>query len=287
MRDDWIKIEDLTRFLLPDNKVIPYHYDDPRHTPYWRRLKKTCVEGFWGEDFGNYRFMPGRLFFYGNFCTIEHTDPDEQVRRFMKPLIGDIEWERAYMYLEADGFSGWSEDEFYTSDRDIINYRKNYDIIKTARQAQFFTKDGKFKEFIDPRENIRMLHDKPKGLPLYKNTKSNIIEIGSRRGGKSYWYSLGGALYAIIFDRIKYYTDNNRLNPPTAKVLIGSGRTDKSSEFCDKIETAMNYLAKLESRICQVRLILIIKIILGDIPIQRILEVDGLMDLVQALAFIM
>ena len=244
MRTDWIRIEDLSRFMIKGG-IKQYHPDDPRHTPYWRKLKKMCIEGLWGEDFGGYRYMPGRLFFYGNFCTIEDTDEDDKVRHFLRPSIGDIEWERAYMYLEAEGFSGWTDDDEYTSEWAIQDYIKNYDVVKTKRNPRFHKEDGGFKTFIHPRDNIRKVHNQPLGSPLRYNNTQNIIELGSRGGGKSYWYALGGALYRMCFDAIKFYTDHWRMNPPTAKVLVGSGRTDKSSEFCSKIEIAMDYLAKL------------------------------------------
>jgi hypothetical protein len=242
MEYPWIKIEDLSRFMLKGG-ITQYHPNDPRHTKYWRDLKRKCIEGFWGEDFGKFRYMPGRLFFYGHFGSIIDTDETEKVRRVMRPLIRDIEWERAYLYLVAEGFSGWSNDEQYTSNWKVLTL--SYDSPMTARQQlELLRPDGRFKEFIPPHENVKKLHDFPKGLPLYSNDAKNIMEMGSRGGGKSYWYSIGGAQYRLCFDGVKYYTEENIQNPPTASVLLGSGRTDKSSEFAAKTEASMNELAK-------------------------------------------
>lgn len=246
-RDFWIRIEDLSRFLIK-GELKKYHPDDPRHTPYWRELKRLCIEGRWFQDFNGWRYGPGRLLFYRHFCTIIDTDKKENVRRKIQPLIRDIEWHRAYYMLECSGFSGWTEDDKYTSDLRIFKVRKNYDTADILSMPELFTPNGKFKEYIDPRENIFMVHDQPKGLPMYWNPAKNHMELGSRGGGKSYWYSLAGAKYQMVFDGVKYYTKENRINPPKVEVLIGSGRADKSSEFCKKIEDSMNELATDNSK---------------------------------------
>ena len=247
MKTNWHRTEDLKRFMS-HFEFQHYHPDDPRHTPTWRRLKKNCIEGVWFENYGGWQFGPGRLGFYGKFAHIELTNKREKNRYFGAPDVRDLEWERAYMYLEAEGFSGWTEDDKYTSFSDItkLPHPKKMSQKELKEFKDLITMDGKFKEFIDPRENIKMRHDTPKGTALYDNPAKNIIELGSRGGGKSYWYALGGALYRIVFDGIKYYTQENRLNPPAVTVLVGSGKTDKSSEFCIKIKNAMDMLGTKE-----------------------------------------
>jgi hypothetical protein len=68
--------------------------------------------------------------------------------------------------------------------------------------------------------------------------------MGARGSGKTFYYALAGAKYRLCFDGVKKYTEDSRKNPPTAKVLIGSGRTDKSSQFAGFIEVSMDELAK-------------------------------------------
>ena len=179
-KTDYIRIENLKQFLIP--KVKEFHPDDPRHTPYWSKLTKYCVEGLWGREFGMYRYMPGRLFFYGNFCTILDVDDEQNTRKKIKPKIRDIEWERSYMLLEAEGFSGWSDDDVYTSD--IAVYHP--DTVKNSkkRYLDLHNKDGRLKTYLEPRENIRKLHEKPLGVPLYHNDCKNLLELGARGGGK-------------------------------------------------------------------------------------------------------
>lgn len=245
MHNNWTKIEDLSRFMIKGG-LKQYHPDDPRHTPYWRKLKKMCIEGFWAEDFGKLRHMPGRLFYYGNFGTIELTNPDDNTRFLGRPLISDLEWERSYNFLEAEGFSGWQNDSVYTSDESIHDYKKNWGSGNKTLESRLFKKDGTFKEYVPARELIRMLRNEglDLGAALYYNTTKNLIEMGSRGGGKTYFYSIAGALYRLAFDGTKYYTEEARKNPQTAKVLIGSGRTDKSSQFTGFMEVSMDALAR-------------------------------------------
>lgn len=183
MRNDWIRIEDLSRFMIKGG-IKQYHPDDPKHTSYWRKLKGMCIEGLWGEDFNGFRYMPGRLFFYGHFCTIIDTDEEEKVRRRFRPSISDLEWERAYLYLEAEGFSGWRDDDLYTSNHKIFTIKKSKATVDELSNPALFRSDGRFKEFINPRDNIRMIHKQSKGLPYYSNPTANILEMGSRSGGK-------------------------------------------------------------------------------------------------------
>ena len=62
-------------------------------------------------------------------------------------------------------------------------------------------------------------------------------------GGKSYFYSIAVILHTIIFDGVKYYTQETIDNPPKAELCVGSGQANKSSDFCKKIEDAMTQLA--------------------------------------------
>jgi hypothetical protein len=250
-----LNIEAIKEFLIVienlssiKEEIKHYHPDDPRYVSYWQSVKKKCIEGFWIEEFGAKRFVPGRLYFYGNYCTILDVNEEENTRIKIKPDIRDIEWIRSYMVLEAEGFSGWSEDDTYSSD--IVLKEKDEGLLKRLQNSKnprryktLLKPDGSYKDYIPAWENITKLHDKDKGRAYYWNQAKNINELGSRGGGKSYYYSLAVGFHEICFNGLKYYTEASRGNPPKAEVCIGSGRTDKSSEFVKKIEVAMNELA--------------------------------------------
>jgi hypothetical protein len=181
---DYVRIENLKQFLTTKHKS--YHPDDPRYVEYWKIEKQKCIEGVWGREFGKYRYMPGRLYFYGNYGTILDIDKRENTRISVRPLIRDIEWERAYMVLEAEGFSGWSNDDKFTSDSwrlELDAPLSNEKVITLNqddkdRYFEMIDSNGKLKKYKSPRENIRELHDENMGVPLYWNTTKNILELG-------------------------------------------------------------------------------------------------------------
>ena len=238
---EFIKIESRSRWLLKD--IPNYHPDDPRHTQLWREYKKKCIEGVWERDFEGYRFMPGNLWFYINFGIILDADKKKKSRYKIKPLLRDLEWERAYMCLEAFGFSGFSGDEYITCNNSVRDYLKTNDSsYLESLSKEEYKGDGTLKEYKHPREYLRGLHSQPLGKPLYHNNAKNTMELGSRGGGKSYWYSLGVNLYEILFDGAKEYTEESRKKPATTEVLIGAAVSSKSAEFCAKIKLAMEEL---------------------------------------------
>lgn len=247
LKTDYIKIENLNQFKFT---VPQLHPNNPKYISTWMHIKKLIVEGMWGEEFGGYRFCGGDLLYYGNLCMIYDTDESKNTIE-IKPLIRDLEWELFYGLLEAEGFSGFSEDDKYTSDNLIFTYDKNR--TKLSDSWRIFQDNGKFKEYIPPRENIRMIHDEPKGKVLKFNNAQNYSILGSRGGGKSYTIALGKMLHKIVTDGGQYYNEGNFYSKPfyllkyiinpTVECLVGSGDTDKSSEFCSKIAASMNALA--------------------------------------------
>ena len=244
IEDFLIRIESLE---LIKEDIKRYHPDDPRYIDYWRSIKKKCIEGFWIPQFGKWRFVPGRLYFYANFCTILDVNEVENTRIKIKPDVRDIEWIRSYMVQVQEGFSGWDGDDKYTSDVLVLPEKKEIlDIIEQTKPQRFeklLNKHGELKTYKDPWQNMIELKDSPMGRQIYWNDAGNIIEMGARGGGKSYYYSLAVAKYEICFNSLKYYTEESITDPPQAEVCIGSGSTSKSAEFCKKVEDSMNELA--------------------------------------------
>jgi len=240
--NNWIRIENRNIWL---DKIHTYHPDSSLYINQWRGFKKQCIEGTWRIDFGKYRYMPGPLYFYVNFCRILDVNEETKSRRSIKPLLRDLEWEMAYLILEARGFSGWKEDNEFTSDIRVKEIEKDSEKLKKYKRLpkECYKEDGTLKKFIEPRENIRKLHDTPKGPPLYLNQAKNVMIFGSRGGGKSYYVGLANVLHEIIFDGAKYYTEESINKPHEVHCNIGSWESNKSSELCEKIELCMNNFA--------------------------------------------
>jgi hypothetical protein len=180
---DLIKIEDLSR-LLDQYKAKLIHPDSPEWISFWRDMKKKTIEGTWFEDWGKWRYARGNLGFYHHYCKIPDVDKENKTHgRMINPLIRDLEWHRSYYMCEAMGFSGFNNDTLYTSNNDIHNIKKNKFPVSHPDYLIYFQPDGKFKTYIKPRENLFRLHDKPVGIPLYRNEAKNHLELGCHGKG--------------------------------------------------------------------------------------------------------
>ena len=240
----WINNRDA--FLLKD--IPQYHPDSSNYLVFWREQKKRCIEGFWAqdtkdlEDKGSWRYMPPQLYFYANFGTILHKPagaPRTAPRQKVRPNLDDIDWEFFYAWLIARGFSGFDGDEEFTCSRDVLVYEQDgldYDIPASA-----YTKNGKLKTYIDAKEYLLKVHNKALGKPLYDNTALNLMVLGTRGGGKSYWMSQGCALHEVLFDGLKYYEPSVKITS-TAEVCVGSAIAAKSSEMLQKTQMGMDNL---------------------------------------------
>lgn len=180
LTQDYVRIENLKQYLIEVEQINPA--DLGRYVPYWRDLKQNIVEGVWGAESSGYRYMPGDLFFYGNFGTIQRTNA-AKITEPIRPLVTDREWELSYGLLVASGFSGWSGDEQFTSDKLIHDYikfgipDKVHDEMK-IRHLMLFNSRGELKEYIDPLAYLKQTHKYKKGKPLYYNEACNFSILG-------------------------------------------------------------------------------------------------------------
>ena len=178
---NWIKTEDLSRFT-DQFKPQLIHPDDPRWLKFWREMKRRCIEGTWFEDFGGWRYGRGNLGFYHHYCRIPDVDKVNKTHgKLIKPLIRDLEWHYSYNVGVARGFSGFSEDDKYTSDFRVFNINKTK--FPEDNELCLYKSDGTFKEFIEPLENIAKRHDNPVGIPLYNNDAKNVTILGCHGKG--------------------------------------------------------------------------------------------------------
>lgn len=238
--EHFIRIENVDTWKIKKYKNIN-PANELAYTEYWSGIKKKFIEGFWGQDFGKWRYMPGTLYFYINMCVILHADKRTKTRKKIRPELRDLEWSFAYMFLIAKGFSGFMEDEKYTCWHGINT--TPIEEIPEDIKANVLTKEGHKKVYVQPKHYLYMLHDKPLGPPLYDNNASNVMILGSRGGGKSYYIALAEGLHQIVFDGAKYYTQDTIENPAQITACVGSGDTAKSGEFLTKMEDCMNEFA--------------------------------------------
>lgn len=196
------------------------------YAKFWREEKRRCIEGYW---VGN-NYMPGIIYFYINYWNIKKQLGKKGKGEVLgHPNLRDIEWEKGYIFLEARGFSGFEDDKEFTAN----NQYKEEGV------------DPEGRKYIHPREYLRKFYSKQLGKPLYHNEAKNVVEIGGRGYGKSYFTACCIA-YVFLFDgAIDYdeYLENVKNNTPlTAEVVVGAIDTKYSNDLLSKVQLGLDNL---------------------------------------------
>lgn len=226
-----------SEFLL---KEIPYFHAISQHydrVQFWREQKRKCIEGYWVGG----KWMPGILYYYINFHKIRFEDASGLSRSIGLPWLRDIEWEKAYIYEEACGFSGFELDTEYTCDRKYGPEKE-----KALKYGFILEKDLKDKKYMPVREYLNRSFLKNMGKPLYQNEAKNVIDMEARGGGKSYWASaciLHNFLFDAATDYDYYLARKQEGNPLTSETLVGAIDQKYSTDLLNKVKLAYENLA--------------------------------------------
>lgn len=212
---------------------------------YWKDLKRRCIEGYWFEG----KWMPGNLYFYVNFCKIELKESAEsKTARVARPFLRDLEWEKAYVFAEARGFSGFAEDEEYTCHSLVDKINKNPELAELYKlPKECYKSDGTLKTYVNPRPYLRKIHSKNLGKPLYQSDAHNVIDIECRRSGKSFWAANGIILHNFLmdgsYDYDVYLQALSSGNPFNTETLVGAIDSRYSLGLLNKTQISMDNLA--------------------------------------------
>lgn len=241
----YVRMQNCAQFLAKPSK---YHNTDPRYYKHWSKEIQRCIEGMWGKMDGGYRYMRGATYYYMNYYVLQETTRGKETRE-VKPRIDDLEMEMSYYFGVCRGFSGFAKDTKYTCLNDVKEY---LDDPKGLFSLEYLQKNypnafhkGQLKEYVDPYEYIRKLHPRPLGRALYENETWNGMVFGSRGGGKSY-HKGAEVAHTLLFDGATQYTQAFLNEELKAEVCVGSGDTDKSSEFIEKVVAGIEALANKE-----------------------------------------
>lgn len=209
---------------------------------YWKQEKRRCIEGYWDEGI----YMPPQLYFYANFGRIMMNVDGAKTKSVGRPLLRDVEWVKAYTYMEAKGFSGFIGDNDITCNNwvgEIQNmprgeerealYNKyvKFDYIKDSDFKSGLA--GELKKYEPVRTYICKTHTKNLGKALYNNNSRNVIDIEARRMGKTMFGSNGMVNHNFLFDGatdydvyLKAIRDKSPLSSETIVGAINSIYTD-------------------------------------------------------------
>jgi len=216
---------------IPNYHPIAQKFD---RLGFWKEEKRKCIEGFWSGG----KWMPPELYYYCNFHTIIFEEGAN--RTIGRPWLRDIDWEQAYLYTEACGFSGFELDTEYTCHR---HYGPEQD---RAIKFGWLTEDeANSKKYIPTRDYLRKNHGKSLGKAIYLNSAKNIIELASRGYGKSYGAS-GRIAHNFLFDGARdydlYLEKRNGDKPYTSETVVGAIDAKYSNDLLEKVKVGMKYL---------------------------------------------
>lgn len=222
-----------------------------KYKRWWKKEKRRCIEGYWAEHEGEWKYVPGTAYFYVNHWKILLTPKKSKTKgkRIGTPFLRDLEWIKSFIYEEARGFSGFADDETYTChtifeevnpDEDPEKFEElllEYGSPELVKEAVTNSR-GEFKKYIPARKYLRMYFNRNLGKPQYFNMAKNIVDLESRGGGKSYWgASLCG--HNFLFDGALDYDDYLELKkggePLSSETLIGAIDTKYSGDLIKKL----------------------------------------------------
>ena len=224
---------------------------------YWKGQKRKIIEGEWCAG----KWMPGPLYFYVNFWHILlNKNRFTKVKQLGKPFLRDIEWDKAYVYTEAKGFSGFKDDKRYTCHRlvrtiqeECVPGHKNFETEDYTKHFLYqdlppdaFTEKGVFKEYVEARDYLRKNHLVDLGKPLYQNEAKNVVDIECRGSGKSYWASGGMIGHNFLTDGATDYDEYLKAiqdgAPMASETLVGAINTAFSADLLSKFSLGIESL---------------------------------------------
>jgi hypothetical protein len=202
------------------------HPESSEYNSKYYEIIKNCIEGYWHSG----RFMPPQLYFYYNIGMIQTmVGKRGKVKLLSNPLLRDVDWILFYAIYAARGFSGFSNDENYSCNRDLVDK----DLELSDLPPSVFRSDGTLKEYIDPIKYLCKNHGENLGLPLYENLAKNICILTARRTGKSA-ASIGFAYHEWVFNGLKSMSQLHEKY--STRVIIVANIKKHSKEFVSKIK---------------------------------------------------
>ena len=249
IRTDYPVIENINRFKAPD--VPRVHPESPIYKKFWSYETYKCIEGMWARDFGKYRYMPGKMYYFYNYFIIEHTIEVNGVKetREIKPYLLDYFWELFYMDMCANGFSGFETDPYITCNKAVLEYKAGRTTLSNLPDNVFIHNDrsNNLKEYVNPYEYLLSTHDKKYRRPLYSNPLQNYMILGTRGGGKSYFIACL-IEHNFVFSGAMRYTESYINNELSAHTVVGSSEATKSSELLNKFKESLDAKAKGDNK---------------------------------------
>jgi hypothetical protein len=245
---------------IPLDKCV---IDIPRLNPlsnnydkFWIHVvKRKQIEGHWVEHKGLYQWMPGAIFQYVNLWTIElkKREGSSKGKVLGRPRLRDLEWIKGFVHAACRGFSGFKDDDEYSSHLILLNPEIQTLLPyqpKTVRDSLYNSK-GELKKYKPPLELLYEYKTKNLGKPLFLNYAYNNVDIEARNLGKSF-ISANFSAHNFLTDGIMDFDEwwENTIKPEgvvgkeiyTTQTLVGAIDSKYSSGLCSKIKIGLDNL---------------------------------------------
>jgi len=226
-------------FLVHDFEV--HHPASLSYKTYWTEQKRRCIEGHWVSG----QWMPGRLYFYVNMATILLNKKGSKVKFYGRPLLRDLEWAFFPIWEEARGFSGFDEDEEYSSHRALLEYgedqKAELEMNYPDAYPTLVKPDGTLKKYVRAKDYIGQQHATSLGKPLFLNESKNLMMLGPRGFGKSYSVGCGIVAPEFLFDG-KTRLRNPDGNKPSSVSIVGAADAKYSNDLLGKTKITLDNL---------------------------------------------
>jgi len=227
---------------------IPYFNPVTQHferISWWRQQKRYCIEGRWINGI----WCPGVLYFYVNFWNIEVESRESLGKTIGRPWFRDLEWYKAYIMMEARGFSGFTDDKEYTCNEAVRDQEelKEQGLLELYLEKGYVREKDLKKTYIPAREYLWVDHKESKGKALFQNEAKNVVDMEARGGGKSFW---GGCNigHNFIFDGATDYDvylrkrNSDSEKPLTTQTLVGAIDSAYSKDLLAKFKLGLENL---------------------------------------------
>jgi len=228
-----------------------------KYVPYWKDMKRRCIEGYWYEG----KWMPGSLYFYVNFGRILMHVGGSKTKSIGRPNLRDVEWEKSYVYMEAKGFSGFANDSNTCSlfVKEVLDLKgdEQQDKLKSYIERGKITKtevlnpdeiltDPKLKPYENARTYMRKIHSKNLGKALFKNNARNVVDLETRRIGKSYYAGIGMIAHNFLFDGATDYDEFMEAKKSglslSSETLVGAIDAKYTKDLLSKVQLGLDNL---------------------------------------------
>jgi hypothetical protein len=225
-------IQDFAQKDIPSLHPLSLDYKS-----YWQSETRKIIEGVWKDGV----WCPPQLYHYLNFAVI--TMGEKKDRYKARPFNLDYVWDLAYYWIEARGLSGFKDDEEFSSNLLLKDNKLTEDEFKKkypesdSDYADMYFK-GQLKKFVPIRSYLRKKHTKDLGKPLYDNQAKNLLCLGPRGWGKSFW-AANLAAHEFTTDGRREYKPNEKVTN-VAEILLSAYSSTYVNDLIAKVQDILN-----------------------------------------------